>query len=81
MQPKHEKTMWPFALNQEMDAKIGARKNKHVRNHFLYSKFKGDFYSLVQIYMKDLNIQCDETMIIKYSKSQWKNFVKNRNCP
>ena len=48
-----------------------------------YSKCKGDFYSLIQIDMKDLNIQCDETMIIKYSKSQWKNFVKKislRNC-
>ena len=35
-----------------------------------YSKFKEYFYSLVQIDMKDLNIQCDETMIIKNSKSQ-----------
>ena len=39
---------------------------------------KGDFYSLVQKDMKDLNIPCDETMITNYSKSQWKNLVKNQ---
>ena len=37
---------------------------------------KGDFYSLVQKDTKDLKIQCDETMITNYSKSQWKNLVK-----
>ena len=38
---------------------------------------KGDFYSLAQKDIKDVNIQCEEAIIQQYSKSQWKTLVKN----
>ena len=38
---------------------------------------KGDFYSLSQKDLQDLNIKLNEVQIKEYSKTKWKTYVKN----
>ena len=50
---------------------------RQVYEELKIESWKGDFYSLVKKDLEDLNIPFDESMIIKYSKTQWKKHIRN----
>ena len=64
--------MWHYILNEDISSTI----------HQVYlaqkcESRKGDFYSLIQKDLKDLNIKLEEASIRNMSKTQWKVFIKS----